>query len=48
MMTKTPVEIEIELKDVEAIEKALSELEKTRDSHPDITLDAKIRVCPKD
>ncbi len=47
MITKLPVKIIFELKSAENLDKVLGEFEKIRDSHPDTTVDAEIRVQPE-
>jgi len=46
-MVKMPVKIIFELKSMEELESALKIFEKARDSHPDTTINAEIRVLPK-
>ncbi len=43
-MTKLPVKIIFELKSAEKLDEVLREFEKIRDSHPDTTVNAEIRV----
>lgn len=47
-MVKMPVKIIFELKSMEELESALKIFEKARESHPDTTINAEIRVLPKD
>lgn len=47
-MVKMPVKIIFELKSMEELESALKIFEKARESHLDTTINAEIRVLPKD
>lgn len=46
-MTKMPLKVIFELKDVKMMETVISAFEKVRDTHPDTIMNAEIRVRPK-
>lgn len=47
-MVKMPVNVIFELRSIEELEPTLEMFEKMRKSHPDTTINAEIRVLPKD